>query len=449
MTDVTAHFAVLGAGIAGLATSFHLDHRDAVVFESSSSYGGHARSEHRDGFTWDDGPHISFTANEYVRELFANSVGGAYEECPISPSNYFRGHWIDHPAQTHLYQVPEPLRRECLESFLATRDLDGAPANYREWLHQSMGPVFAETFPAAYTRKYWTTDPSNLDIDWIGTRVLKPEVDDVVRGAEGPLPRPTYYVATRDARYPSRGGFMGYTHKLAEGADIRYGKRMERIELARRRMWFTDGSAASYEGLVSTIPLPALVAAATDAPAEVRDAAALLRCTNFLRVDVTASHPTRRDELWMYVYDEDKLSVRISITENFSPNNAPRGRTGIQVEVYGSEYRPVPQDHDEVRRRVIAELVEMRLVDAEESVGTSRVTFVPQGNPIFDLRRRDAMRVIGDYLDRVGVQLAGRYAEWKYLMTDACVISGRRAASRLTGAGDDVDDVGTSISSQG
>ena len=58
-----------------------------------------------------------------------------------------------------------------------------------------MGPVFAETFPAAYTRKYWTTEPSNLDTDWIGTRVLKPEVDDVVNGAAGPLPRATYYVA--------------------------------------------------------------------------------------------------------------------------------------------------------------------------------------------------------------------------------------------------------------
>ena len=117
---------------------------------------------------------------------------------------------------------------------------------------------------------------------------------------------------------------MGYTHHMAEGADIRYGKRLERIDLAARHMAFADGTTATYERLVSTIPLPALVAASTDASDEVRDAAKVLRCTNFLRADVTAAHPTRRDELWMYVADEDKLSVRISITENFSPNNAPR-----------------------------------------------------------------------------------------------------------------------------
>jgi len=59
------------------------------------------------------------------------------------------------------------------------------------------------------------------------------------------------------------------------------------------------------------------------------------------------------------------------------------------------------------------------------------------------------MRTISDHVDRMGVELAGRYAEWKYLMTDACVISARRAANHLRGTGDDVDDEGTRISSQG
>ena len=77
------------------------------------------------------------------------------------------------------------------------------------------------------------------------------------------------------------------------------------------------------------------------------------------------------------------------------------------------------------------------------------MTFVPQGNPIFDLRRRAAMAEISAYLDRVGVLVVGRYTEWKYLMTDACVISARRAAGRITGRPLDVDEGGVTISSQG
>ena len=37
----------------------------------------------------------------------------------------------------------------------------------------------------------------------------------------GPLPESTYYVAGRDARYPSHGGFMAYTHRMAGDTDIR------------------------------------------------------------------------------------------------------------------------------------------------------------------------------------------------------------------------------------
>ena len=172
-TSTDVRFAILGAGISGLSTSYHLGHRDAVIFEATDRYAGHIYSEVVDGFTWDDGPHVSFTTNEYVKRLFADCVDGEYEVIDTKVSNYYQGHWINHPAQTNLFQVPEPLRTRCLESFLESRDSDETPPeNYEQWLHQAMGPVFADTFPAAYTRKYWTTEPSNLDTDWVGNRVL-------------------------------------------------------------------------------------------------------------------------------------------------------------------------------------------------------------------------------------------------------------------------------------
>jgi protoporphyrinogen oxidase len=55
----------------------------------------------------------------------------------------------------------EPRHSKCLESFLASRESEVAdPVNYEEWLHQAFGPVFAGTFPRAYTKKHWTVAPS-------------------------------------------------------------------------------------------------------------------------------------------------------------------------------------------------------------------------------------------------------------------------------------------------
>jgi protoporphyrinogen oxidase len=442
--------AVLGAGISGLAVSHHLRHKDTVIFEKQSYYGGHIHSETIDGFVWDDGPHVSFTSNKYVQDFLADMVDRAYEVVASKASNYFRGNWIAHPAQVNLYQVPEPLRSACLESFLTSRNLNGTPKNYREWIHMAFGEVFAETFPAAYTRKYWTVDPIDLAIEWVGNRVMKPSVTEVVDGAKASIGIQTvHYAVNRESRYPTHGGFMGYTHKMARGATIRYNCQLQQADFGSRSLRFADGSEVSYGRLVSTIPLKTLIELSTDAPPEVRRAAALLTCTNFFRIDVAVNHPARRPETWMYVYDEDKLSVRLSYMEHFSPNNAPAGCSAIQVEVYGSEYRPLPTDREKVKATVIAELIEMGLLDEEGAVRYANIKFVPQGNPIFDHNRAGAMKTITEFLDHHGVLLVGRYAEHKYLMTDACVISARRAAAMAKGVDPNADASAVYLSEAG
>ena len=52
---------------------------------------------------------------------FRDLVGGEFEEVQAEVVNYYKGHWIDHPAQSNLYQIPEPLRTQCLNSFLESR----------------------------------------------------------------------------------------------------------------------------------------------------------------------------------------------------------------------------------------------------------------------------------------------------------------------------------------
>lgn len=423
---------ILGAGLAGLSTSFHIGHDNCIIYEAKPYYGGLIYSEIREGYTWDVGPHISFTKSEYVRNLFAESVNQEFEELEVSAGNYFRGHWIDHPAQSNLYQIPEPLRTECLNSFLQARSREATqpqPANYQELLYQAFGRVFADTFPAAYNRKVWTVAPINLGVDWIGPRVFYPSVQDVKDGFKGPLDRATHYVTT--ARYPSRGGFISFARKLAYSARIYYGKTLETINFSKRQIGFSDGTQSDYHTLVSTVPLPTLINCAKDIPDEVREAASLLRCTNLLLVEIAANHQQNSKYDWIYVYDEDKLSTRISFIEGWSPNNVPDSTTGIQVEVYGSVYRPLPTDRKEVTRKVQLELVEMGLLESLEAVISVHVRHVPWANVIFDHNRQAALDTVNAFLDSFGVMRAGRYAEWQYLWTDDCVLSGQRVAETI------------------
>ena len=73
------------------------------------------------------------------------------------------------------------------------------------------------------------------------------------------------------------GGFFGYTHKLARGARIQYGKKLVFINFQKRRLGFEDGTQTTCDKLVSTLPLPILIRCAEDAPDDVREAASLLK----------------------------------------------------------------------------------------------------------------------------------------------------------------------------
>jgi protoporphyrinogen oxidase len=424
---------VLGAGISGLAVGYHLGPEKCLIYEADSHYGGHVYSEEEGGCMWDDGPHVSYTKNEYIQQLFCDLVGGHFEEVQAEVVNYYRGHWIDHPAQSNLYQIPEPLRSQCLQGFLESRVSDpsrqGPPANYEEWIRQAFGRVFADTFPAVYTRKYWTREPADLGIDWIGKRVYYPKVEDVTNGAKGPLGRSTYWV--NRWRYPSKGGFFDYTHKIAEGCRIEYGKKLVFVNFKKRVLGFEDGSRANYETLVSTLPLPILIACAEDAPADVRDAASLLKATRLLLVRIAAKHRSVRKEPWLYVYDEDKISTRVSIQENFSPNNAPAGCTAMSVEVCGSDFLPLPTDRAAVVDRVTRELVEMGMLESPQAAYSVSVRYCPWGQVIYDHNRRSALECLKKFLDAQGVIRAGRYSQWGYMMTHDCVLRGKKIAEHL------------------
>jgi protoporphyrinogen oxidase len=424
---------VLGGGISGLAVSYYVGHDKCVIYEADSHYGGHVYSEEQDGCVWDDGPHVSYTKNEYIQQLFSELVEGRFEEVQAEVVNYYRGHWIDHPAQSNLYQIPEPLRTACLNSFLESRVDKGngqtPPANYEQWIHQAFGRVFADTFPAVYTRKYWTREPADLGTDWIGKRVYYPKVEDVTAGAKGPLGRSTYWVNLW--RYPSKGGFYTYTHKIAEGARIEYGRKLTAVNFKNRRLGFEDGTQASFETLVSTLPLPVLIQCAEDAPVDVRDAASQLMATRLLLVRVAANHRSVRKEPWLYVYDDDKISTRVSIQENFSPQNAPAGKTALSVEVCGSDAKPLPTDRNAVVAQVKRELIDMGLLESEAAVDAASVRYCPWGQVVYDHNRRPALDRINRFLEGFGVIRAGRYSQWGYMMTHDCVLRGKKIAEHL------------------
>lgn len=453
---ILPEYTILGAGLSGLSASYHLGHNNCKIYEAKPYAGGHAYSHKINGCTWDEGPHISFTQSEYIKDLFEKSVSGSkFFEFETSLTNYYHGNWIPHPAQVNLYAIPNPLRSECIQSFLQSRTGNNSNdstriKNYADWLASAFGEVFSKNFSTPYTKKYWTVDPKELSVEWIGNRIHYPNIDSVLSGAQSkPITQSHYF---NNARYPHYGGFISFSNELVKNSNIFFNHQVQSIDLSLKRIQFNDGSHVIFKNLINTLPLPKFIELCNP-PSQILDFSKNLKCTSLLLVNIVSSHKRLKDANFIYVYDENKLSTRITLIETLSDNNVPLNNGGIQVEVYESDYKPFSMSHSEIADRVCIELIEMGILESIDSLHTQ---YIPYANVIFDQKCSLYKDNIFKWLENFGLKrepddlhplsswtqedsqrmfgsiiLAGRYGQWKYFWSDDCILRGRQLSSNL------------------
>ncbi|MGE3141911.1 MAG: NAD(P)/FAD-dependent oxidoreductase [Hyphomonadaceae bacterium] len=434
-----SNIAILGGGMAGFGAA-HQCHQAGVrptLYEARPAIGGHTSTHvYDDGFVFDEGPHISFTADTRIQALFAQSLGGEFERLKAYVDNYWQGHWIKHPAQVNLYGLPPELVAACIRDFIAASHAPTPPiAHYEDWLLAAFGETFARTFPIEYTKKYHTTEAKNLTTDWLGPRLYRPTIEEVLIGALKPEALDVHYVD--HFRYPKSGGFVRYLDQFLPMADVRPGHRVSQIDARARTLTFANGAQAGYGALVSSLPLPVLVRLIKDAPADVRAAAAKLSCSQVVLVNVGLNRPVETRANWTYFYDEDYVFARLSYPSGFSQSLVPPGCGSIQAEIYFSEkWKPMTGKPEDWIEPAISDLIRCGLVQDRSEIVHKSVIFAPFANVIFDHDRPAALDAVHGFLNDVGVAYCGRYGDWGYIWTDQAFMSGERAARvALSGGG--------------
>lgn len=428
---------ILGAGMAGYGAAYFLSSQQvpATIYEMRGSAGGHTASHcFEDGFVFDEGPHISFTKDTRIQEIFADAVGGHFERLQATVNNYWRGHWIKHPAITNLFGLPDDLVADCISDFMeASNEPDRPIEDYAQWLLANYGRTFASTFPFEYTRKYHTTHPENMATDWIGQRLYRPSLQEVQKGAQTAQTPDVHYVD--HFRYPSNGGFGSYIYPLSNLAQLKLNYRAESIDPRQKAVRFSNGETVGYESLISSLPLPSLIRIIDDAPYEVVESAKLLACTNAVAVNIGVRQEDCGSAAWTYFYDEDITFTRLSFPHRFSPNTVPAGCSSVQAEVYYSDkYKPLTVAPEDLVEPVVADLVRTGVIDDPELIVHRSWISLPHANVIFDHDRIPALDKIHGYLREIGVEPAGRYGLWGYQWTDEAFISGEQAAERVLAA---------------
>jgi len=426
---------ILGGGLAGLSAAYHLERAgrtDYVVLEREDRPGGLSRSWSAKGYTFDYGPHIIYTRDEYAMGLIRTFLRG-------NLARKRRENWIwlcrtlvKYPFETFLHGLPPKVIMDCLEGVLDARKCEPGtrPANFREWILQTFGEGIARHYFIPYNQKVWKYPLERMGIDWIQGRVPSPDIRDMMRGALGIQDRD--FGPNAMFHYPVRGGIGSLPAAMAATiGNLRTGCTVTGIArspggLDVDFLFRGRESSMTFSGLVSTIPLPDLVPLIHDAPPEVRAAARSLVFTRLLCMGIGVERAGISDKHSIYYPEKGLLFNRISFPMNMARSTAPRGKSSILVEVtFRKGERP---DTGKTAARIVDDLRSAGVLGRNDRLDHREVRTCDHGYVVYDLDHRRNVDTIHRWLGEAGILPAGRFGEWEYHNMDRSILSGRRAA---------------------
>lgn len=408
------HIAVLGAGIAGLATALELKrrgHEAYAVYEQEPIPGGLCRSHSIDGYRFDVVSHVlhfrSAGAQQLVTDVLAAGLSATQRDAAI----YFRGRYVPYPFQTHLGYLPRRDGLACLAGMLGARAKEmfskAAPQTFAQWIQAEFGSGIARQFMLPYNRRLWGVDPSEMSLDWmrfVPRAPLRPVLSSFFSGKT-----PQGYNA--QFLYPTTGGIQSLVNGMsARIAPVHYGTRIEAIDPARKRLHFQGGGSADYDILVTTIPLNGLAEICRDTPGAVLEAARELRSVPIASITYGLCRPARRPYHWVYFPHDEFPFFRLFFNSNVDPQSAPAGGS-----IISAEYANVAaSDLAQLTQQGASSLQKLGLIDGPGDIAFTHASYFPFGYPVHDLRRKGAVERLLEHFRSIDVYSIGRFGAWCY-----------------------------------
>jgi protoporphyrinogen oxidase len=119
---------------------------------------------------------------------------------------------------------------------------------------------------------------------------------------------------------------------MAKKSDVRYEKRVARINVRKKEVQFSDGSGAKYENLVSTLPLNK---ALQMAGLKVDEKPASYTSVLVLNIGATRGKKCPGDH-WLYIPDSDSRFHRVGFYSNVDVSFMPKSsrKENERVSIY-------------------------------------------------------------------------------------------------------------------
>ncbi|MBW2734945.1 MAG: NAD(P)-binding protein [Deltaproteobacteria bacterium] len=425
-TANTRPTVILGGGLTGLSAALHSQH-PTLLLERDTRLGGLARSETREGYTFDHTGHWLHLRDNAMKALVKDVMGEGMVEVEREARIYSHGALTLYPFQANLHGLPPKVVHECLYGFvnsLISRSED-EPRNFEEYILHHFGAGIARHFMIPYNHKLWGVHPREITSAWCKRFVPRPNPEQVIAGAVGAGPAQLGYNIR--FRYPKQGGIEGFTSRLAARLDpqgVRLSVAPDALDAESGTLFLGD-EELPYHALITSIPLPKLIALLKEPPPEVVQAGSALRATALRYLNVATRRPAKADYHWAYVPEARYPFYRVGIFSNAVPTMAPKGGSSFYVEL--STRSPLDEN---AKRDALEALVAMGAIDAMDDVLFADERVIDPAYVIFDEAYERSLETIHGYLESKRIFSRGRYGAWIYNAMEDSLLAGKEAAQR-------------------
>lgn len=431
---------ILGGGLTGVTLGYFLN-CDVEILEKNMETGGLCRSLQDEGFTFDfGGSHIIFSKDKEVLSFMLAVLGDNKVQRRRNTKILFKGNYVKYPFENGLNDIPKEDNFECLYYYIDNlikreRDKSNSPENFKEWIYYTFGKGIAEKYMIPYNEKIWNTKSEQMSLEWVGNRVPQPPIEDVIKSSLGI--ETEGYTHQLYFFYPKKGGIQSLIRSIESGIKGRITTNFE-VKSIRKEddKWFlsNNNKEKEFDMVISTLHLSDFINVLRDVPENVVKAANNLKYNSLITVMIGLDIPELNDFSWLYIPDKDIKTHRVSFPSNYSEYVAPNGKSTVLAEITCSEDEEIwKQKDDDIADEAIDDLHRLKIIN-KNTVCYSKVKRSKYAYVIYDLDYTKKMKVINRYFNEIGIELCGRFSEFKYLNMDACIRSAMNKANELNKA---------------
>lgn len=428
---------ILGGGLTGVTLGYLLND-NVEILEKNMETGGLCRSLQDEGFTFDyGGSHIIFSKDKEVLSFLLAVLGDNKIQRRRNTKILFKGNYVKYPFENGLNDLPKGDNFECLYYYIDNlikreHDKSNSPENFKEWIYYTFGKGIAEKYMIPYNEKIWNTKSERMSLEWVENRVPQPPIWDVIKSSlgidtEGYTHQLCFY-------YPKTGGIQSLIKSIESGITDRITTNFDVTSLRREDgRWIVSNNNEEkvFDKIISTLHLFDFINALKDVPEDVVNAVNNLKYNSLVTVMLGLDIPKSNNFSWLYIPDKDIKTHRVSFPSNYSEYVAPNGKSTVLVEITCSEDEQIwKQKEADIADEVIGDLHRLKIIN-KNTICYSKVKRSKYAYVIYDLDYTKKMQVINRYFRERGIELCGRFSEFKYLNMDACIRSAMNKADEF------------------